>query len=323
MKLSIIIISYNESKYLGDAIESCLKQNGDHELEIIIGDDGSNDCSIDIIREYQDNYPEIIKYFIMERNNPQNVIPSLRVSNVIKRGFSLSTGDYLMVMSGDDLLVDEDKCKTQLDFLEQAPGYSASYTNYMKFWDSGEQEIMNNYQLGSNALFWSRFYAHITCFVFRRTVLENLTKTFCDDTGLIFSILKTGKIRYLPIVAFGYRQRPVSIMSSSNEMELNLLELLLLQDLLESKGYFFSSLSRCSKPLDFVYKNRGLLTDRKYEKYLIHSREYKFNIIEMMRGYNTLNLGGRFKIRSLLLVSLLSRKFFAICSLKDRWANRK
>lgn len=322
MKLSIIVISYNESKYLGAALESCLKQEGGHELEIIIGDDGSSDGSIDIIREYQEKYPEIIRYFVMERNNPQNVIPSLRVSNVIKRGFFLATGDYLMVMSGDDLLVADNKCRMQIHFLEKHPGYSACYTNYMKFWDSGEKDVLKNYPLGFNALFWSRYYAHITCFVFRRSVLENLTKTFCDDTGLIFSILKTGKIAYLPVVAFGYRQRPVSIMSSSNEMELNLLELLLLQDLLESKGYFFSSLSRCSKPLAFVFRNKEALSDQKYAKYLNHSKVYSNNILEMMHSYNSLSFTGRLQLQALLLVSWLSRKFFAICSLKDRLANR-
>ena len=48
MKLSIIIVSYNESRFLEKAVGSCLDQDYDDD-EIIIGDDGSDDGSVDII----------------------------------------------------------------------------------------------------------------------------------------------------------------------------------------------------------------------------------------------------------------------------------
>ncbi len=322
MKLSIIVISYNEAQYLRDAIDSCLSQNISHELEIIIGDDGSSDGSIEIIKEYHHKYPETIKYFVVDRGNPQNVIPSLRVSNVIKRGFSLATGDYLMVMSGDDLLIDENKCQIQLDFLEQEPAYSGCYTNYQKFWDSGEKVIPKNYQLATNALFWSRYYVHITCFVFRSSVTANLTRNFCDDTALIFSILKSGKIKYLPINAFGYRQRPVSIMSSADTIELYLLEMLLMQDLLESGGYLFSTLSRYSLPLIYLFKQRETLADVKYAKYINHSCEYQTDIIGLLSNYDLLNFKERLRLHSLMAIGFVARKLFVAASFKARLANR-
>ena len=318
----MIVISYNVEQYLEDAIKSCLVQEMDFEFEILIGDDGSDDGSIDIIKEYQKKYPDIIKYYIMERNNPQNIIPSLRLSNVIKRGFSLSSGDYLMVMSGDDLLVDKHKCQKQVDFLEGNPKYSASYTNFIKFWDNGDKEEQHNYQLSSNSIFWSRYYAQISCFVFRRAVLENIANHFNDDTGLTFSILKTGKIKYIPIVSFGYRQRAVSITASSNSMDLNIVEILLMQDLLEKRGYLFSTLARFSRPLENLYKNRELLGNQRYEKYLTHSNEYKYNIVAKFKNYANLSFVNRCKLQGLIFVSMISRKFFAICSIKDRLANR-
>ena len=60
MKVSIIIVSYNEKKYLMDALDSCLRQTlfqDDVDCEIIIGDDGSTDGSIEqieIIKELYD-----------------------------------------------------------------------------------------------------------------------------------------------------------------------------------------------------------------------------------------------------------------------------
>ena len=57
IKISIILVSYNEKQYLIDALESCIKQNIECNYEIIIGDDGSDDGSIDIIKEYKSRYP--------------------------------------------------------------------------------------------------------------------------------------------------------------------------------------------------------------------------------------------------------------------------
>ena len=79
MKLSVVIISYNEKQYLSDAIKSCLAQNFDGSFEIIIGDDGSSDGSIELITEFAAQYPDTITWFTMERLDAVDVIPSLRV----------------------------------------------------------------------------------------------------------------------------------------------------------------------------------------------------------------------------------------------------
>lgn len=52
-KVSIIIPSYNHSKFIGKAIESVLNQTyGNFELLII--DDASPDNSVDVIKKYED-----------------------------------------------------------------------------------------------------------------------------------------------------------------------------------------------------------------------------------------------------------------------------
>lgn len=116
VKVSIVIVSYNEKSYLQQAIESCLNEDYEDEFEIIIGDDGSNDGSIDIIQQYATQYPDKIRYFVMDRTDVVDIIPSIRASNVIKTAFSKSDGEYLMVMSADDLIVDKSKIKRQIVF---------------------------------------------------------------------------------------------------------------------------------------------------------------------------------------------------------------
>jgi glycosyltransferase involved in cell wall biosynthesis len=58
--ISVIIASYNEQKFIGSCIESLLKQTYDGQIEIIIGDGGSADDTIEIIREYLKTNSNII-----------------------------------------------------------------------------------------------------------------------------------------------------------------------------------------------------------------------------------------------------------------------
>lgn len=53
MGLSVVVSSYNYSRYLREAIDSALAQDCDH-LQVIVVDDGSTDGSIDIIKSYGD-----------------------------------------------------------------------------------------------------------------------------------------------------------------------------------------------------------------------------------------------------------------------------
>lgn len=316
MKLSIIMVSYNEKKYLPKAIESCLTQELEESYEIIIGDDGSNDGSIELIKSYAAKYPEKIKYFVMNRNDAISIIPSLRVSNVLKRGFSIATGQYLMVMSGDDLFCDNQKCKRQIDFLDHNSGYSSCYTDFKKFWDNGRQISVIVRSSTSNAIFWSQRYMHISCFMFKQESLLYLLDRFCDDTGLIFSIFKSGKSHHIPGEMFGYRQRDNSIMHKADQLELNILELLLFQDIKNQGDYYFSTISRFARSFKYVFKHREQLTNIKYEKYIINSNKYPNNYLEKLRDYNYLILVKRFEILILMIVAdFIAMLFKLICKI--------
>ena len=65
MKLSVIVICYNQVEYIQKAVDSVLCQKFKDDLEIIIGDDGSNDGSYELIREKYGNKSNI-KIFQMK-----------------------------------------------------------------------------------------------------------------------------------------------------------------------------------------------------------------------------------------------------------------
>lgn len=48
-----------------------------------------------------------VNYFINDRNDGIS-IPSIRVSNTIKKALNISKGDYCVIISGDDIFLDKD-----------------------------------------------------------------------------------------------------------------------------------------------------------------------------------------------------------------------
>ena len=55
MKVSLLVFSYNQFKYIEDAIHSALNQDYCN-LEIIISDDCSNDGTFDLVKNLVSNY---------------------------------------------------------------------------------------------------------------------------------------------------------------------------------------------------------------------------------------------------------------------------
>lgn len=312
MKLSIIIVSYNESDYLSNAIDSCINQKINIPVEIIIGDDGSTDGSIDIIKDYKRKYPEVIKYFVMDRADANNVIPSIRVSNIIKKAFSLATGNYFMVLSGDDVLIDEYKIDSQINFLEKNNKYMSCYTDFKKFWNNGNEVCIKMKTNISNSCFWSLRYVHISCFIFKEKVLKFLLDNFCDDTGLIFSILISGKTMHMDRTSFAYRQRDASIMHDSDKLELSIMELLLFNDVINKGIFLNSSASRFAKPLRYVLDNRDKFKLEKYKKYINFSYKYENNILEKLIHYDSLNKKEQKNIKKYIRKAFILRFVFKI-----------
>lgn len=279
MKLSIVILSYNEKEYIDEAVQSCLNQKMPFDYEIIIGDDGSNDGSLEIIESYKSQYPDIINYFVMERGNVGAVIAPLRATNVIKRAFSMAKGEYVTLVSADDVLLNENKLARQVDFLEKHKDYASCYTDYKRFGANQEDVICKQRASLASKTFWAACYVHISCFVFRYVEQAEMLDRFADDTGLIFSIMMKGKSKHLAGVDFGYRQRDASIMREMDMLELCIIELMIYQDVLNHGGMEKQSRAKFSSAMRYVYDNRSKLNNPKYEKYLINCKQYKNDII--------------------------------------------
>ncbi len=91
--ISVIITSYNQKDYLREAVESVLSQTL-KPYEIIVCDDASSDGSAELIRDYEQKYPGLVKGLLHEKN--------LGIAKNRNSGINASSGEFITWLDGDD-----------------------------------------------------------------------------------------------------------------------------------------------------------------------------------------------------------------------------
>src|SRR5450756_1052182 len=120
--VSILCITYNHEKFIADAIEGFVKQKTDFEYEIIIHDDASTDKTAEIIRKYQQKYPDIINAVLQTENQFSK---GVRILNSLCQSVE---SEFIAVCEGDDYWTDPLKLQKQVDCLRKNTECAGSAT---------------------------------------------------------------------------------------------------------------------------------------------------------------------------------------------------
>jgi glycosyltransferase involved in cell wall biosynthesis len=130
-KVSVLMITYNHAKYIGQAIESVLMQKTTFPMEVVIGEDCSTDGTRAIVQTYSQRYPELIRAILPETN--QGPFHNLR------RTLNACRGEYVAGLEGDDYWTDPNKLQIQADFLDSHPECASSFHKVMQVFDDGSR----------------------------------------------------------------------------------------------------------------------------------------------------------------------------------------
>lgn len=130
--VSIVVVTYNSSKFVLETLESVYKQTYKN-IELIITDDCSKDNTIELCRDWLvTNKKRFINTKIVEAKE------NTGIGSNSNRGLAKAKGEWVKFIAGDDCLID-DCLKLLVDNIVIYKDYKAFLTNIIK-WD-GKQLI--------------------------------------------------------------------------------------------------------------------------------------------------------------------------------------
>lgn len=136
--VSVLCFVYNQKDYVRDCLDSVVTQQAAFPFRAVVHDDGSDDGTADIVREYAQRYPDIVIPIFRDRKLNNDVSGAVYSS--------LSRGKYLALCDGDDYWTDPLKLQRQVDFMEAHPDYAICYHEVMNLYmQTGEQRPYDHY----------------------------------------------------------------------------------------------------------------------------------------------------------------------------------
>jgi len=224
--VSICCITYNQSDFIRDAINSFLMQETIYPFEIIVHDDASTDGTDKIVHEFINKYPDkVIGIFQKENQYSKNIKP------LIHYVLPKARGKYIALCEGDDFWTDKFKIQKQVEFLENNPECSLCVGGYLYMeQDTGQsKEIiirLNKVRINNNGYFFELKdlrEAWITKFlttVFRKETIDNIdfkNYKYLRDIHLFYHLLKNGNKGFYFTEIFGvYRKHVKGTNSNMN-----------------------------------------------------------------------------------------------------------
>lgn len=287
-KVSCHIITYNQEKYISQCIDGILMQQVDFSYEIIIGDDNSKDGTVQILLDYQKNYPEIIQLNL--RTEKGNGIPG-------KENFlttlEMCKGEYISLCDGDDYWTDPLKLQKQVDFLEANSDYVIHSGNAMQVSTNPE---FNNKPIFNNAsditLELNDFLVRnniVACTALFRNIDFQYPASFAQVTfGDWFThvaLMKNSGLKAYRSADFfaAYRVHSNGVMNSLgmlNYYNMHILQILTVSEYLGNKG--FGAKERDVLNYYFLQKYRLVLKNKSYlEAFKTFLSNFKYSKIRM------------------------------------------
>lgn len=115
-KVSVCVITFNQSSYIKKCLQSLVTQQTNFPFEIIIADDCSTDGTREIVEDFVENYPDLIRA-LFQPINTGGSRNNLEVHNSAR-------GEYVAHLDGDDYAL-PGKLQAQVDILDREKNCSA------------------------------------------------------------------------------------------------------------------------------------------------------------------------------------------------------
>jgi len=221
IKVSVCVPTFNHKHYISRMLDGALEQKTTFPFEIVIGDDGSTDGSQDIIRSYQEQYPDIITAFLHTENQGPFEPREFAGRNNVLQLLKACQGQYVAMCEGDDYWTDPYKLQKQVDFMESNPDFSICHHNMLVTYEDGSESHTFNKENQAlistmDDILQDRWFMATASWLYRNYFLtENFAEwhatAAAGDWALSIQLAAKGKIAYLPEVMGVYRKHSAGL----------------------------------------------------------------------------------------------------------------
>ena len=196
--ISIVVITYNSSKYVLDTLESAFNQSYKN-IELIISDDCSSDDTVVIVEKWLNKYERRFVRCVLLK-----AVQNTGISPNCNRGIKEAQGEWVKVIAGDDIL--------SADCIDENYKYASSSHSHiilskMKFFS---HTVENAYTLNHDHSFFDyprskqlklmlreNYIGQTPTFFIRRELLEKMSYyderfPMMEDYPMMFKLLERG-----------------------------------------------------------------------------------------------------------------------------------
>ncbi len=220
--VSVLVTTYNQEKYVGQALDGVLMQQTDFAFEVVVADDCSQDSTPDILRDYQARRPDV-RVLTSERN--------VGITRNYKRGFDACRGEYVAVLEGDDFWISPRKLELLHAFLQQHTECPFCFHRIIRLEEgSGDSavhpKLPPDAQLGpltASRLARENFIGNVSACMYRHEAIAGLEPGIwnMEVRDWLFNVVvaQQGPIGYVPDILSVYRVHPGGVWSRQTAAE--------------------------------------------------------------------------------------------------------
>lgn len=290
-KISVLITFYNQERYVDQAIKSVIEQKTTFRFKIIIGDDGSDDGTLNKIANWKSNYPDIIEYIVQKREKKKYPV-GLRSSRNRLSILKMVETPYFIFLDGDDYWTDIHKLQYQYDVLEDKDNQDCIGCGHIirVYHENNPRNISyipNN--LGKERKYglkeyWGAKYFSTDTIVFRSRYINSLPyntiQDFFNDNLITYCFMQWGKLYYIPKAMCDYRQNDKGIYVGANDNINIIRELISLNlEIKINRRMIWRSINRHLSQIVYASKNRNSLRNIG-EIYNDQAQKYDLKIVK-------------------------------------------
>lgn len=177
-RVSVIVLTYNHSRYIKQSLASVLQQKGPFELEVIIGDDHSTDDTVAQIEKMSKG-----------RGNVKVLSSAKNIGMLanMRRCLAACTGDFIAFCEGDDYWLGDRKLIRQAALMKRDPKLALSFNWVLLEHELDGQMLPHPEQaqqhqfVPTSVIARSPLTANFSCCMYRSEAVKTIPDSYFED----------------------------------------------------------------------------------------------------------------------------------------------